>query len=739
MPRPLLLVSALLAFVSQQPPAPQAPSPIPATHLQTRWAAQVSPDNVLPEYPRPQMVRNNWTNLNGTWTYAITDANAGRPASFDAKILVPFPIESQLSGAGVWVSPQQRLWYRRTFKTPQVGTGRLLLNFGAVDWEAVVFVNGKEVGEHRGGYEPFTFDITQHLKPDADQQELVVAVRDPTDDGEQPRGKQVRRPRGIYYTEVTGIWQSVWLETVPQQYINAMGFEPNLDRNEVRIRVSIEGDRTASNDMKVIVRENGREIGTAVGAPPFVPVPIPNPHKWSPADPFLYTVQVSLASGDVVEGYFGMRSIAVRKDAASVNRLFINGEPLFQFGLLDQGWWPDGLYTAPTDEALAFDIQKTKELGFNVIRKHVKVEPARWYYHADRLGMLVWQDMPSGNNKGPDGEANFKRELQGVVDTLRSHPSIVMWVPFNEGWGQHKTETYVSWLKSYDPTRPVNNTSGWTDARVGDVADLHAYPGPAMPPVEPQRAAMLGEFGGLGLPIESHTWLERGNWGYRSFTNLDELNPAFRDLLSQLRLQIGDGLASAIYTQTTDVEVEVNGVMTYDRAVTKIAPETVAAIRRVYDPPPSIRHIVAASDRTPQTWRYTTAQPPSNWSDSAFDDSKWMAGSSGFGAPDTRFARVGTEWKTSDIWLRRTIEIPAATLTSPHLRVFHDDDAQVYVNGTLVAELQGANSGFAYVPLSGAGREALRSGKNTLAVHAHQTRGGQFIDVGIADVTEPQR
>jgi hypothetical protein len=739
MPRLFLLISALLAYVSQQPPTPQAPSPIPATHLQTRWAAQVSPDNVLPEYPRPQMVRNNWTNLNGTWTYAITEANADRPASFDAKILVPFPIESQLSGAGVWVSPQQRLWYRRTFKTPQVGTGRLLLNFGALDWEAVVFVNGKEVGEHRGGYEPFTFDITQQLKPEADEQELVVAVRDPTDDGEQPRGKQVRRPHGIYYTEVTGIWQTVWLETVPQRYINAIGFEPNLDRGEVRIRVSIEGDRTTSNEMKVIVRENGREIGTAVGAPPFVPVSIPNPHKWSPADPFLYTVQVSLASGDVVESYFGMRSISVRKDAAGVNRLFLNGEPLFQFGLLDQGWWPDGLYTAPTDEALAFDIQKTKELGFNVIRKHVKVEPARWYYHADRLGMLVWQDMPSGNNKTPDAEANFKRELQAAVDTLRSHPSIVMWVPFNEGWGQHKTETYVSWLKSYDPTRLVNNTSGWTDAKVGDVADLHAYPGPAMPPVEPQRAAMLGEFGGLGLPIESHTWLERGNWGYRSFTNLDELNAAFRDLLAQLRLQIGDGLASAIYTQTTDVEVEVNGVMTYDRAVTKIAPETVAAIRRVYDPPPSIRHLVAASDRTPQTWRYTTTQPPSNWSDSTFDDSKWTVGSSGFGAPDTRFARVGTEWKTSDIWLRRTIEIPAGTLTSPHLRVFHDDDAQVYVNGTLVAELQGANSGFAYVPLSGAGRETLRSGKNTLAVHAHQTRGGQFIDVGIADVTEPQR
>jgi glycosyl hydrolase family 2 len=738
-----LFVPALLLFsvVAQQPSPPQPASPIPATHLQTRWAAQVAPDNVLPEYPRPLMKRKNWTNLNGTWNYAITDTNGERPASFDGKILVPFPIESQLSGAGVWVSPQQRLWYRRAFKTPQIGTGRLLLNFGAVDWEAVVYVNGQHVGEHRGGYQPFTFDITNYVKPDAAEQELVVAVRDPTDDGEQPRGKQVRHPHGIYYTEVTGIWQTVWMETVPPRYVSEVQIDPDLDRGQVRIRLRVEGDGGPSG-FKVTVTDGTREIGSSTGSLAGLTsfaIPIDNPHRWSPSDPFLYTVHITVDPADDVESYFGLRSIAVRKDSAGVNRLFLNGEPLFQFGLLDQGWWPDGLYTAPTDEALAFDIRKTKELGFNVIRKHVKVEPARWYYHADRLGMLVWQDMPSGNNKGAEAEADFKRELQGVVDTLRSHPSIVMWVPFNEGWGQHKTDTYVSWLKSYDSTRLVNNTSGWTDAKVGDVADLHAYPGPAMPPVETSRAAMLGEFGGLGLPIESHTWLDRGNWGYRSYTNLDELNTAFRDLLAQLRLHIGDGLASAIYTQTTDVEVEVNGVMTYDRAVTKIAPETVAAIRRMYEAPPAIRHVIAASDRTPQTWRFTTAAPAPNWVETGFDDSAWTAGTSGFGARDMRFARVGTEWKTSDIYLRRTIEVPSTPLAAPHLRVFHDDDAQVYLNGTLVAELQGANAGFAYVPLSGAARAALHPGKNALAVHTHQNRGGQFIDVGLADVIEPQR
>jgi hypothetical protein len=724
--------------IRELPPAPQAPaavqpaSPIPPTHLKTRWAADVTPDRVLPEYPRPQLARKQWTNLNGPWGYAITAADAARPAAFDGRVLVPFPIESQLSGAGVWVSPDQRLWYRRTFAAPALAAGqRLLLNFGAVDWEAVVFVNGTSVGQHRGGYDPFTFDITDQLRRGSAEQEIVVAVRDPTDDGQQPRGKQVRRPRSIFYTEVTGIWQTVWLETVPEWHVSGLRIDPDLDRGLVNVSVGTDG-RQGTGRVTITVLDGAREVGSADG--PTAAIRIPAVHKWSPADPFLYKLRVRLASGDDVEGYFGMRSIAVRADASGARRLFLNGEPLFQFGLLDQGWWPDGLYTAPTDEALAFDIQKTRDLGFNMIRKHVKVEPARWYYHADRLGMLVWQDMPSGDNKGADAQANFARELQAVVDALRNHPSIVMWVPFNEGWGQHATEKTVAWLKAYDPTRLVNNTSGWTDMKVGDVVDLHAYPGPAMPPPEPARADVLGEFGGLGLPTDAHTWLDRGNWGYRSFTSLADLNAAYRDLIAQLRLHVGDGLSSAIYTQTTDVEIEVNGVMTYDRGVIKLSPESVAANRRLYETPPRVSHVAPASDRTSQTWRYTTTAPGAAWFDPPFDDAAWQSGPGGFGATDTRFARVGTEWKTADIWLRRTIDVPTGPLTSPHLRVFHDDDAEVYVNGTLAATLPGNNNGFAYVPLTGAARAALRPGKNTLAVHAHQTRGGQFIDVGVVDV-----
>ncbi len=350
--------------------------------------------------------------------------------------------------------------------------------------------------------------------------------------------------------------------------------------------------------------------------------------------------------------------------------------------------------------------------------------------------MLVWQDMPSAEDMTSEGEANFARELRAMVDGLRNHPSIVMWVPFNEDWGQHATEKHVAWLKSYDPTRLVNNASGWDDMHVGDVVDLHAYPGPGTPPLEKERSAVLGEFGGLGLPIESHTWLDRGNWGYRSYTTLAEFTTAYLNLLAQLRLHAGDGLAAAIYTQTTDVEIEVNGVMTYDRSLVKLSPEAIAANKRMYEKPPTIQHVVPASDRAPQTWRYTTTAPAENWFDPSFADTGWKSGPGGFGAPTTRHARVGTPWQTSDIWLRRTFDLTAVNFRNPHLRVFHDDDTKVYVNGTLVTELQGANASFAFVPLTGPGRSALRAGRNTIAVHTHQTRGGQFIDVGLVDVVE---
>jgi hypothetical protein len=718
-----------IAEQAQQPAQP--PSPIPATHLQTRWAADVNPDRPLPEYPRPQLERKQWVNLNGPWEYTITGGDAPQPAAFGKRIIVPFPVESQLSQAGEWVAPNQRLWYHRVFTAPpRRGGDRVLLNFGAVDWEAEVFVNGTRVGAHQGGYDPFSFDITDALKPASQTQDLVVAVRDPTDEGQQPRGKQVRRPRSIFYTEVTGIWQTVWLETVPDWHVTGLRIDPDLDNGSVHVAVDT-NEAPAGGRVRVSVLDGTREVAAADGA--AVTIRVPSAHRWSPADPFLYNARVRLSTGDEVGSYFGMRSIAVRADASGARRLFLNGEPIFQFGPLDQGWWPDGLYTAPTDDALAFDIRQTRDLGFNVIRKHVKVEPARWYYHADRLGMLVWQDMPSGDNKGADGEANYFRELQHVIAALRNHPSIVMWVPFNEGWGQHDTAKVVDWIKSTDPTRLVNNASGWTDMQVGDVVDLHSYPGPGIPPLEPARARVLGEFGGLGLPLEGHTWVGKGNWGYRSYATLDELNDAYRDLIAQLRLHQADGLAAAIYTQTTDCEIEVNGLMTYDRAVIKLSPESIAANRTLYTPPPVVTHLVPAADRAPAVWRYTIAAPADNWMQPSFDAAAWSEGPSGFGARDTRFGRVGTEWTSGDIWLRRTVTLPAVTDTL-RLRVFHDDDAEVYVNGILAAKLTGANSSYAYVPLSAEARAAMRPGPVVIAVHAHQNRGGQFIDVGLADV-----
>ncbi len=730
MTRILCLASALF-LVQAQPPA-QAPTPIPSTHLKTKWAADVNPDHPLPEYPRPQMERKQWINLNGPWSYAIVAAGAPRPASFDKRIIVPYPIESQLSGAGEWVAPNQRLWYRRTFASPAMPIGeRLLLNFGAVDWETDVYVNGTKVGSHQGGYDPFTFDITDALKHDVAEQELVVAVRDPTDEGQQPRGKQVRRPRSIFYTEVTGIWQTVWLETVSAWHVSALRIDPNLDNGTVTVSVTTDGAQPTIGRVTIAVLDGTRPIATVTEA--VATIRIPTPHKWSPADPFLYSLRVQLTGGDAVQSYFGMRSIAVRADATGARKLFLNGEPLFQFGPLDQGWWPDGLYTAPTDEALAFDIQKTRDLGFNVIRKHVKVEPARWYYHADRLGMLVWQDMPSGDNKGADAEAEYFRELQAEINNLRNHPSIVMWVPFNEGWGQHDTESVVEWIKKADPTRLVNNASGWTDMKVGDVADLHSYPGPGMPPIEAARSSVLGEFGGLGLPIEGHTWVDKGNWGYRSYTSLDDMNTAYRDLIAQLRVHQGDGLAAAIYTQTTDCEIEVNGVMTYDRAVVKLSPEAIAANKTLYTAPPRVAHIVPSSDRDPQTWRYTTTAPADAWFQPSFDASDWREAPGGFGAKDTRFARVGTEWKTPDIWLRRIVELKAVPATLM-LRVFHDDDAEIYLNGVIAAKLAGANSSYAYVPIAAEARAALTAGRLVIAVHAHQVRGGQFIDAGVVAV-----
>jgi len=717
--------------------------------LMTRWAKKVSPDKVHPEYPRPQMVRKEWLNLNGLWDYAIRPKKESKPKNFDGRILVPFPVESALSGVMKRVDEKSRLWYRRTFEAPRSWSSRrVLLHFGAVDWETTVWLNGKQVGTHRGGYDPFTFDITDALKRSG-KQEIVVSVWDPTNQGYQARGKQVSKPGGIWYTPTTGIWQTVWMEPVNKPaYIKSLRIVPNVDAGEVRVRVICSKAENVGTAVVQVI-EKGKTIAKADGASDAeIKLRIRNAKLWSPDSPHLYTLKVSLIHGrevDQVESYFGMRKVSIGKDEEGITRIFLNNKPLFMFGPLDQGFWPDGLYAAPTDDALRYDIEVTRRLGFNMCRKHVKIEPDRWYYWADRLGLLVWQDMPNANRRqreiprSKESDEQFERELKALIETHYNHPCIVMWVPFNEGWGQYDTERLVQWIKQLDPTRLVNCASGWQDVGVGDVHDIHSYPGPAAPEPEPKRAAVLGEFGGLGLPLKGHTWQDEKNWGYRSFTDRESLTDAYVGLLQRLRSMIGSpGLSAAVYTQTTDVEIEVNGLMTYDRAMIKMdADRITAANRKMYLPPPIIKTIVPTSQTTGYGWRHTITKPAGDWFMPNFDDSSWEKGLGGFGREGTPGAVVRTKWHSSDIWIRRIFDLPEnIKLEDPHLLIHHDEDAEVYINGKLAAKTTGYTANYATMPVSEEARVSLLAGKNTLAVHCKQTAGGQYIDVGIVDVIE---
>ncbi|PJJ75830.1 glycosyl hydrolase family 2 [Thermoflavifilum aggregans] len=570
-------------------------------HLMTDFAKQVNPQQPWPEYPRPQMVRNDWLNLNGLWKYHMTDVlNKDFPARWDGQILVPFAIESALSGVGKNVRADQALWYEKKFVIPSSWKNKhILLHFDAVDWRAEVYVNYQLVGTHEGGYDAFSFDITSYLKPDSN--ELMVRVWDPTDAGYQPRGKQVEHPEGIWYTAVTGIWQTVWLEPVPAAHIVSLKYFPDIDRQicDVETRLS---HATANDHIRVIVYDHGKEVTRAEAvAGENIRLRIPSPHLWSPDDPFLYDVTVQLWQNgkptDEVRSYMGMRNISVERDAMGIPRIMLNHHFLFQLGFLDQGWWPDGLYTPPCDSAIRYDLQQTKAFGYNLLRKHVKVEPQRWYYWCDKLGILVWQDMPSGdlqeqrhNDQGEiirtaQSALDFREELKAMIDQHFNHPSIIMWVPFNEGWGQFQTIAIDNWVKKYDPTRLVDGASGWYDfTGAGDVEDMHKYPGPGIPEDKhDHRARVLGEYGGLGLPLEGHTWQPKQNWGYVSFPDTAALRKAYIDLINQLPGLIRQGLCAAVYTQLTDVEVEVNGFMTYDRKILKLmSPETVEANRSVY-------------------------------------------------------------------------------------------------------------------------------------------------------------
>ena len=557
---------------------------------QNRLGRQVDPACPLPEYPRPTLVRPAWQNLNGHWNYAIRPADAPQPELFDGKILVPYPLESSLSGVQRRLAENEVLWYERRFTVPaEWRQGALLLHFGAVDWEADVYLNGIRVGGHKGGYTAFSIDIAPYLT--RGEQTLAVRVTDPTDRGTQPRGKQVTEARTIWYTPVTGIWQTVWLEPVPESRIASLRTTPDIDTKSLTVEAAIVGARRG-DIVEITLRDNGRTVAearAAAGEP--LRLTLPEMKLWTPDTPMLYDLETTLLRGgksvDRVGSYAAMRKNSVVRGKEGFLRLALNDRECFQFGPLDQGWWPDGLYTAPTDEALAYDIIKTKDLGFNMIRKHVKVEPERWYWHCDRLGILVWQDMPNGgpspewqNNRYFDGteakrtaesEAQFRKEWKEIVDQLYNHPSVAMWVPFNEAWGQFRTEEIARWTKDYDPTRIVNAASGgnfYPDA--GEVLDIHSYPHPRFFLFDIGRVNVIGEYGGIGLPLEGHLWQPDQNWGYVRFKNAGEVTDEYVRYAEMLERLIPTGCSGAVYTQTTDVEIEVNGLMTYDRKRMKV-------------------------------------------------------------------------------------------------------------------------------------------------------------------------
>ncbi|PHN05689.1 glycoside hydrolase family 2 protein [Flavilitoribacter nigricans] len=730
--------------------------------MDSKWTDDVDPENVWNVYPRPQLRRDNWTNLNGTWEYAIRETSDGAPSKYDGDILVPFAVESSLSGVKKLVGEDNYLWYRTTFNGQSVAANeRLQLHFGAVDWETTVYVNGQIVGGHKGGYTPFNFDITPFLKQRG-RQELVVRVWDPTDGGTQARGKQVRDPRGIWYTPVTGIWQTVWLEKTPADHLRRVKITPDIDQGKIRMELQTSSLSTATT-ASISIRQGTQEVARSEIDLPAgsrgsgLEIAVPNPRLWSPEDPFLYDVTVELrAAGqnqsDKVQSYFGMRKISLGQGPNGYTRIMLNNQPVFQFGLLDQGWWPDGLYTAPTEEALMYDVEMTKAFGFNLLRKHVKVEPASYYYNCDKMGMLIWQDMPNGNYfrdlRVAPGQRNdavrplasalqFETELQEMIDHFYAFPSIITWVPFNEGWGQYDTERIAEWVKNYDPSRLCIAPSGWEDRGVGDIIDVHLYPGPGMEAPEPGRASVLGEFGGLGYPVQDHMWWDKRNWGYLTFQDQETLEDRFTTLMQDLVGLKSQGLSGAIYTQTTDVEGEVNGMMTYDREVIKIDP---AVTRKLFAPlyrsAWNKRTLLSDAESGTTQWKIASGQTGEAWTGPGFDDADWASEDFPMSSFDNPFLPDGGEWNPeTELFARRTFYL-TETYDQINLKYYlHRAEMDLFINGKKVTHLrhEGGRKRHYTNKLIRNAVAFLRPGRNVVAIRVQRQEDSQEVafDLGL--------
>jgi hypothetical protein len=757
----MLFLACMVALLTSAVQA-QTPYAKKTARIMTPWGEDLqATDPILPEYPRPQMVREKWLNLNGIWQFQpATSATEALPAGQLAKeILVPFPVESALSGI---MEHYDHLWYRRSFTVPADWEGqRVLLHFGAVDYSCEVFINGASAGTHQGGYDPFYIDITDKLQGSG-AQDLALRVTDLTDYKGFPRGKQTLYPGGIMYTSVTGIWQTVWLEPVPQKSIATFRMAPDIDNAQLKFYPDVRGNyrfKIYDNGIEIVnVDKNG--VSTTSGTTLDIPTPV---KLWSPDSPFLYDMKIFFLDGttilDSVSTYFGMRKIS-KKEVDGYHRMALNNEALFQMGPLDQGFWPDGIYTAPTDEALRFDIEKMKELGFNMVRKHIKVEPQRWYYWADKLGILVWQDMPSmnsyvctecldreGNRRTvPEREdAAYIRELEQMVRTHWNAPSIVSWVSFNEFQGSHIDQSWnplnvVNRIKIWDNTRLVNINSGG-DSRYDDgptdVRDYHNYASPPSPPESFNHSQVLvcGEYGGIGYEEPGHFW-QSGN-PYSTVTSYEALLAGYTfNAEALIYYKSNKGVSAAVYTEITDVEMELNGLITYDRKVIKgNASDFYNVNQRIITEEKIYNEFLPTSEITPQSWRYTTTRPASTWFSTSFDDSSWNTGNGGFGTENTPGAIIGTVWNTGDIWLRRKFTLPAGALATGKvvLKVHHDENCKVYINNVPALDLTGYTGSYSFYDITSGAKSALiEGGENTLAVTCHQTAGGQYIDAGVA-------
>ena len=720
--------------------------------LMTQWAALVDTNNPLPEYPRPQLVRSNWLSLNGLWQFQAGATNDPVPTgkNLSGQILVPYPMESAISGV---MQYSEFSWYRRTFSVPSGWSGqRIILHLDAVTWQAQVYVNGQSVGIHKGGYDPFSYDITPFLNGSTN--ELIVRVYSPEDNGGQPRGKQTLYPGGIMYTSASGIWQPAWLEPVDASGVNNLQLVPDVDHSQLRLTVNTYASSGVTFTATVL--SNGVAVSSGTGSPQTeLDLPVPNPNLWSPENPFLYGLQISVihngVTNDSVSSYFGQRKISISV-VNGVPEIFLNNQSYFGMGPLDQGYWPDGIYTAPTDAALAYDLQEEKALGFNSVRKHEKVERQRWYYWADKLGLLVWQDMPTCNsytgNPNPPAvdPLDFINELTALVTNHWNSPCIIMWDVFNEGQGeagsgdgvgQTNTAYLCQLVKTLDPSRLVNQASGGTYYGVGDVLDNHSYPAPGNPTSSTQ-APVDGEYGGIGYLVPSHLWnpaqANTADIAAPSETGIALIYDSYADDLIGYKT---DGLNAAIETQTTDVENECDGLLTYDRFLKTDPTRLLLSNQRTVSGQVTVTTVVPTSQAVPQTWQWTTNPPAANWYATNFNATGWNTGVAGFGTTDPGVT-PNTAWTTQGyIYLRRTFNPGALTarqISDLVFATYHDEDVAIYVNGVLAGSASGYSTSYVNLPLTPQGQAAIiPNGTNVLAVSCYQTTGGQFIDVGILD------